>query len=110
MRAVASALTGPRRGWLLAAVLLSASSAGAYLSASRWVDHTLEVRQESYEWLALVLDAEVAARDVVATHQPSLVDVYEQDVSGANMRAGIVRTLVTDNPIQVGNVDAAAGY
>ncbi len=92
----------------LAAVLaLCAQSLGAYVSATQWLDHTLEIRKEVYEWLAVVLDAETGARGYIATDQALFLDPYEAALTRERLSAERVRGLVVGSPTQEKNVEAA---
>lgn len=111
------ALESPGRGrffgaalGLVGAVALSILSAAAYLSAVRWVDHTIEVREEAASWLAIVLSAQIAARDVVLSQDPALIEQYGRAREKIRVKAARIRDLVSDNPGQVRNVDAGAEH
>jgi PAS domain S-box-containing protein len=92
---------------LLAAVTLCGVTAAAYVSSVRWVDHTLEVRQESSQWLASVLDAETGARGFVAGGLPVFLEPYDAALPTERAKASLVRSLVADNPTQMRNVEVA---
>jgi PAS domain S-box-containing protein len=91
---------------LLVVVVLSVLSALSYVSANQWVDHTLEVRQESDEWSIALLDADTAMRGVVSGHPLAMAHFHEA-LPVERAKAGRVRTLVSDNAAQVRNVDEA---
>jgi signal transduction histidine kinase/CHASE3 domain sensor protein/ActR/RegA family two-component response regulator len=91
----------------LAVVALSVWSAVSYVSASWWVNHAVEVRQEAYEWLASVIDAEMSARGYVLTGQQELLEPYQRALSREREKAAILKRLVADNPAQTRNVLAA---
>ncbi len=91
---------------LVVVVVLCAAALDAYVSSARWVDHTLEVRQESYEWLTAVLDANSAAHDYIATGQTGPLVPFEAALATEQAKASLVRSLVNDNAAQVLNVEA----
>ena len=97
---------GAACGWA-AVVALSATAVGAFVSAARWVDHTVEVRMEVYEWRAAVLDAEAGARGYIASEQAAFLDPYNSGLERARTKASLLRSLVADNPTQLQNVEAA---
>jgi PAS domain S-box-containing protein len=92
----------------LAAVLaLGAESLRAYVSATRWVDHSLEVRKDVYEWLESVIDAETGARGYIATERPVFLEPYRSGVSRERTAAAGLRSLLADNPVQVRGMENA---
>ncbi|HEY3818195.1 MAG TPA: ATP-binding protein [Polyangiaceae bacterium] len=91
---------------LLVVVALCAGALNAYISSARWVDHTIEVRQESYEWLTAVLDAHSQARDYIATGSADLLARYETALAVARDKGPRMRNVAEDNPNQVRNVEA----
>src|SRR5580692_1680208 len=105
----------PREGRLflgaalgLAAILaLYGASVNAYVSATRWVEHTLEVREGAYEWLMGALDAETGARGYIATDQPVFLEPYHAALTRVGAMSGDLRNLVADDPSQMKNVEAA---
>ena len=90
-----------------AVLLLCALSAASYVSAVRWVDHTLEVQEEADEWLVAVLDAEACARGFVATGRPVFLEPYQDALTRERTEAALLRSLVMDNATQAQNVGAA---
>ncbi|MGD0676349.1 MAG: ATP-binding protein [Polyangiaceae bacterium] len=93
---------------LLAAVLcLCALAVGGYVSARHWADHTLEVRQETYEWLAAVLEAETSARGFIATDRPGFLEPFDAALARERRAATRVHDIVADNPAQLQRVEAA---
>src|SRR5262245_58835991 len=79
------------------AALLGLVGVGLYLSATRWVDHTLAVRLETYEWLTSMLDAETAARGYVASGQPAFLEPYNAALRRERQESATVRSLIVDN-------------
>jgi CHASE3 domain sensor protein len=99
---------------LSAVIVLCVSAAISYVSANRWVDHTLDVRQETEQWVIALLKAESEVRGAVVSREPLLLQPYDEAVLEERTKATIVRDLVIDNPVQVQNVatadrDAKAG-
>ena len=92
---------------LVVAVVMCAAALGAYLSSARWLDHTLEVRHESYEWLTAVLDADATSRAYVALGRPEAEEGFDAAVATAKAKLSLVRALVVDNGRQERNVEAA---
>jgi PAS domain S-box-containing protein len=86
---------------------LCVASAISYLSATRLVEHTLDVRNAVYEWKASLLDAETGARGYVATGRVLLLEPYERSLGPERQWAARLRALVADNARQVRNVDEA---
>lgn len=82
----------------------------AYVSASQWVAHTIRVRERTYEWLAAVLDAEIAARDVVLDEHSALLARYRQDVDQAEIKAQLVGRLTAESPSQADDVKLATAH
>jgi PAS domain S-box-containing protein len=111
---VATPTQGVRRGWLATAgaallglIALSGAGALSYMSALRWVDHTLEVRQDADEWLTSLLDADIVARGVVAGRRQDSRASYERELAEERADAARVRAVVADNPHQIKNVEQA---
>ena len=85
----------------LGAVLLSgAASAGWYVSSTRWVEHTLTVREAAHAWLARVLDAETLARGFVVSGRTEFADSYREAAAGVQPQGASLTQLVADNPTQ----------
>jgi PAS domain S-box-containing protein len=92
---------------LAAAIALCAAVLGTYISSARWVDHTLEVRQESHDWLTVIVDAEAGVRAFVAGGRPAFLEPYDSALETAAAKAALLRGLVSDNEAQEHNVDTA---
>jgi PAS domain S-box-containing protein len=92
---------------LSAVIVLCVSAAISYVSANRWVDHTLDVRQETEQWVIALLKAETDVRGAVVSREPLLLQPYGEAVLEERTKAAIVRDLVIDNPVQVQNVETA---
>jgi PAS domain S-box-containing protein len=92
---------------LAVVVALGAAMVGAYISSSRWVEHSLEVRQQLYEWRAAVLDADTSARTYVTGGQDAVLESYASALGRERAAAIATRRLVDDNPTQVRNVEIA---
>jgi len=80
---------------------------GAYVSATRWANHAIDVRGELYEWLTAVLDAQSGAHGCVASGRPGFLESYEAALSKERAKASLVQRLVADNPVQARSVEAA---
>jgi len=93
---------------LVAVIALFAASGAAYLSASTWVDHTMQVQQAIDQWLVALLDAEADAKGyILAPDQPSILKAYEAALGIEREKAAHVQRLVVDNPLQSENVEVA---
>jgi len=92
---------------LAALLLLFAASLNDYISASRWVDRTLELRTQVYEWLTALVDAETGARGYLATDQPLFLEPYQSALLRERATANRVRGLIGDSPLQKQNIEVA---
>jgi PAS domain S-box-containing protein len=90
-----------------AVIVLSVSAGVSYVSANRWVDHTLEVQKQADEWTIALLESGTAVRGYVVSGQPDLLAPYDVAARRERVEAAIVRGLVVDNPVQAQNVEAA---
>jgi PAS domain S-box-containing protein len=90
-----------------AVIVLSALAAASYVSANRWVDHTLEVQKQADEWTIALLESGTAVRGYVVSGQPDLLAPYDAAARRERVEAATVRGLVVDNPVQAQNVEAA---
>jgi PAS domain S-box-containing protein len=88
-----------------AVVALCAATVGAYVSSTRWVEHSLEVRQQLYEWRAAILDADTSARGYTAGGQDGFLASYDSALKRERAVAATTRSLVDDNRPQVENVE-----
>jgi PAS domain S-box-containing protein len=93
---------------LVAIVALFALATSAYLSALRWVDHTLEVRHVVDHWLLTVRSSETTARRYIDTGKPADLDDFSLESGGALSAQDKLTTLVEDNREQARSVTAAA--
>jgi CHASE3 domain sensor protein len=93
---------------LAAAVVLFSVGMGSYVSATRRVEHTVEVRRQVYEWLATLLDGETGARGYIATADTAFLQPYESAVARERTEAAALQNLVADDPSQAQRVAAAA--
>ena len=93
---------------LLAVLALSGASAASYASATRWVDHSFEVRRTFSEWLTAVLDAETGARGYIATGNPTFLAPYEGALEREPSLAVTARSLTADEPQEAPNVERAS--
>jgi PAS domain S-box-containing protein len=92
----------------LIALLCLATFAGAsYVSALRWVDHTLDVLKVSDEWMVAVLDTKARARGYAFSEDPSFLGTFEASLGRERAAAQRLGELVQDNPNQLRNVKAA---
>ncbi|MGA7121938.1 MAG: ATP-binding protein [Polyangiaceae bacterium] len=92
---------------LTAVAALCGTAVGAYVSATRWANHAIDVRGELYEWLTAVLDAQSGAHGCVASSRPVFLDAYEAALSKERAKASLVQRLIVDNPAQSRSVEAA---
>jgi len=92
---------------LAAVIALSAFAALSYVSANRWVDHTLDVRQAADEWTIALLDAATSARESIRSDPPILRSRLDGAIEEERARASRMRRLVADNSIQTENVEVA---
>lgn len=90
--------------------VLVAVAAAQYVAANRWVEHTLDVRRLADEWLMAVLDAQASLRGYVATQQPELLVPFHSAKNAEPAEEELLRRLVADNPVQIGNVVSARQY
>ncbi len=98
---VASRLSSASKGPLVltgfaivAVIALSAAAVRAYSKATGLADHIAEVRQESDEWLHIVLDAETGVRGYVASGEDLFLDPYVTAIARAPRQAAIVKDLI----------------
>ena len=92
---------------LAAVIALSVSAAASYASASRWVDHTLEVRQTASEWMIALLEADASARGYVAAGAQDFLAPFRAALPRERALAARVTELVVDNQAQTANVAQA---
>ncbi|HEX4447364.1 MAG TPA: hypothetical protein VH044_11535, partial [Polyangiaceae bacterium] len=111
--AAASSPSRSSRAWLLSAfvglvgvVALAGANFASYAS-TRWTDRTLEVRKETQEWLATLLEADVAVRALVARDTPEARESYEHALAQEAVQATLVQGLVADNETEVVSVTLA---
>ena len=101
---------GPRRLFvgaalgLAAAVALCSAAFSAYLSSARWMDRTLDLRQE---WLTSLLDAETAAHHTIAAGALGSPAAYDAALATARTKASLLRDMVVDDPQELQNVGNA---
>jgi PAS domain S-box-containing protein len=92
---------------LAALIVASGYAAVSYRDAIRWIDHTLEVQRAASEWNIGLLEADVGARDYVLSGLPSVPAPFQAALVLERARAATTRVLVSDNPAQIQNVEAA---
>lgn len=92
---------------LLASIALLSAGIGSYVAAKDWVDHTIEVRRQVYEWLSTLLDGSSGARAYVATDDRVFLDPYESAVTRERAEAQALQALIADNPAQAERVRGA---
>ena len=92
---------------LAALIVASGYAAVSCRDAIRWVDHTLEVQRAASEWNIGLLEAEAIARDYVLSGLPSVPARYQAALVLERTQAAMTRVLVSDNPVQIQNVEAA---
>src|SRR5579863_10395725 len=83
---------------LAVVIVLSSVAAGSYVSMNRWVDHTLQVRQEVDEWTFALIDAWSNGRASIVTGQASLIVQHDAAVELGRAKAASVKDLVADRP------------
>jgi PAS domain S-box-containing protein len=92
---------------LAVVIVLSSVAAGSYVSMNRWVDHTLQVRQEVDEWTFALIDAWSNGRASIVTGQASLIVQHDAAVELGRAKAASVKDLVADRPTEIQNVETA---
>ena len=85
---------------LAAVVVLFGASVRAYLSAARWMDHTLEVRATIDAWLHEVRTVESSARRFLETAEPADRAAFTSAAERARRAAARFNSLVVDNERQ----------
>src|ERR1700684_530827 len=93
---------------LVALIVLSALSALSYVSANRWLDHTLEVRQRTDAWAVTVLDAARGVYGYLLSGRSAFLAPYQNAIERETQQGERIASLVQDNPRQVENVRQAA--
>ena len=93
---------------LTTVLLLCAASVVSYVTAIRWVEHALDVRQAVNEWGTALLDAEASVRGYVASERPDFLSSYEVALAQEQEKAALVSRLVAGNASQVDNVAEAS--
>ena len=92
---------------LLALIAVNVFAATTYVDAQRWVDHTLEVRQEVDEWMIALSESESATRAYVTSGAPIFIAPFDAAMHRERARASALRSIVADNAVQIENVEAA---
>jgi PAS domain S-box-containing protein len=92
---------------LFAVISLAAFGASAFVSATRWVDHTLEVQKSLDEWMIAVVALEANADGYLISGHASFLETYSAAVARERAKAAQVRSLVADNSTQTRNADTA---
>jgi PAS domain S-box-containing protein len=86
---------------------LSIVSMAAFVSALRWVDHTLDVRNTIDDWRARVRSADTLGATFVTTRDPSAREGFIVALARQREAAHRLRSLVGDNQAQLAAVEAA---
>ena len=77
--------------------------------ATRWVEHTLVVRNELETTLSLLKDAETGQRGFLVTGATSYLEPYNRAVASLGQRLERLRQLTADNPTQQASLAALDG-
>ncbi|HET9929517.1 MAG TPA: ATP-binding protein [Polyangiaceae bacterium] len=105
----------PRTSWLFlggalalgAVVVLCAMAAFGYVTASRWVDHTLSVQSEIDQWVSSLDRAHHAAVVYVTTGSEEALHLYDSSLAQSRREEARVEALVGDNTQQLQRVSRA---
>jgi signal transduction histidine kinase len=113
MPGAASTPSRSARAWLLpvavgllGVIALAWAAAASYVS-TRWTDRMLEVREQTDEWLATLLESEVALRALAAGDAPALRDSFRRKLGREHAQASVVKGLVADNETEVVSINLA---
>jgi CHASE3 domain sensor protein len=90
-------------------VTLFGLALASYAAAVQTVDHTLEVREQSYQWGGALVDAETSARAYLSESHDGSAASYDDAIRRARSQQETLRALVSDSPSQLRNVAVAAG-
>ncbi len=93
-------------GLLLLAGFASALMATRAGEASRWVAHTIEVRQVARELMSAVQDAEIGQRGYLLTEDPDYLEPYTRAVAAIPSTLERLRSQTLDNPSQLAKLSA----
>jgi signal transduction histidine kinase/CheY-like chemotaxis protein/CHASE3 domain sensor protein len=91
---------------LLAIAALSGAALRDYADATAEVDHTMQLRRETYEWLYALIDAETGVRGYVASNDPRFLEPYMEGLPRARAHAEALRALVGGEAEQLRLFDA----
>ncbi|NUZ08292.1 response regulator [Piscinibacter koreensis] len=85
-------------------------AAADFASTAALVAHTQQVRGELGRLLAVITDAEVAARNFLVTRDPSFQRRLDSTSLEARSRGSALREMVADNPAQQARAEALQGW
>jgi PAS domain S-box-containing protein len=95
---------------MAAGLSLSVAAALSFVSASKLIDHTVEVQKEADEWMVALLDTTIATLSYVASSDEKLLLPYRSALARERAIFSRLKGLVSDNPTQVRNVEAADAH
>ena len=93
---------------LLAVLALGVAGASGYASATRWVEHALEVQSELNAWNTIVVEVQNDARAYILSGEPKFAASHPRLAAASRGQVAELRRLVTDNPGQVVELEAAS--
>ena len=80
-----------------------------YLTAARWVEHSLNVQGRLDDWTAVIVELQSSTRAYVASGNPEVLRGHEALVLAERAHVAKLRDLVSDNPSQRVGVTRADG-
>jgi PAS domain S-box-containing protein len=83
---------------LLAVVGLGVSAVTSYAHTVAEIEHTLDIRRQTMDWLNVVVDAETGARGYVASDDIEFLDPYTHARARERTQAKAVRDLLAEPP------------
>jgi CheY-like chemotaxis protein/CHASE3 domain sensor protein len=90
--------------------ILSYKSIHQLRSDSALVEHTQKVIKTSTNLLQLMVDAETGMRGYVATNNKDFLDPYNQALPRIHSDVELLKSLISDNPVEVRRVDSLSGF
>jgi CheY-like chemotaxis protein/signal transduction histidine kinase/CHASE3 domain sensor protein len=88
--------------------VLSYKSINQFRDDTGYVEHTQKVIKTSNNLLQQMIDAETGMRGYVATQEPAFLDPYKVAVPRISTDLNQLKSLISDNPIEVRRVDSLA--
>jgi PAS domain S-box-containing protein len=89
-------------------VTLCALGLSSYAAAVQTVEHTVEVREQSYQWGGALVDVETNARAYLSQNADGVPASYDDAIRRERGQEETLRSLVSYSPEQLRNIDAAA--